>query len=113
MTCDLYAYLQDGLSRLKVFYDIQAEGAAAMKLLLFTVCVAASLAVVLTVDLPLPGNPKNAHAACRITCFRVLTMNKIHLSRMEGQDFPEMDDMVDMLEKKFEKCFGYCDNIPH
>ncbi|KAI0229187.1 hypothetical protein LSAT2_020384 [Lamellibrachia satsuma] len=89
------------------------RGSTSMKLLLFTVCVAVALAVVLAVDLPMPGNPKDAHAACRFTCFRTFIMNKVMLSRVEGEEFTQMDTMVDIVEKKIEKCFSYCDKIPH
>ena len=40
-------------------------------------------------------------------------MNKVQLSRLEGEDFPQMDEMVDMLERKFDKCVSYCDKMPH
>ncbi|KAK2151708.1 hypothetical protein NP493_2580g00006 [Ridgeia piscesae] len=83
-----------------------------MKLLLLTVCIAAMLAITASFDV-LPSNPKNAHEACRFTCFRTFVMNKVQLSRLEGEAFPQMDEMVDMLERKFQKCFRYCDKMPH
>ena len=85
-----------------------------LRAFLLQVCIVAMSAVALSASLNiLPGNPKNAHEACRFTCFRVFLMNKVKMSRLEGEGFAEMDEMMDMLARKFQKCFFYCDKMPH
>ena len=55
--------------------------------------------------------PKTPFEACKVTCFRVYMMNKVQISRLEGEDFEQMDEMLNMLDDKFRTCNGYCDKM--